>query len=130
LSRDVGIPETASRRRLGSGAASQHRLIEVVAADAPLLAQLIGRQLAAQDPIADRLVLELQARGDLFDLEVLGLVLGWRRRHRGSSVPRPDATATAPMRPTLAVPNCLVLIGRSGVDGEARRVTVLGAIGP
>jgi transposase InsO family protein len=71
---------------LGSGAARLHRLIEVVAADAPLLAQLVSRQLPAQDPIADRLLLELQTRGDLFDLQLLGLVCGWRRRHGGLSV--------------------------------------------
>jgi hypothetical protein len=63
---NVGIPETARRRGLGGGAARLHRLIKVVAADAPFLAQLVGGQLAPQDPIADRLLLELQARSDLF----------------------------------------------------------------
>jgi hypothetical protein len=77
----------ARRRGLGGGTSRLHRLIEVVAADTPLLAQLVSRQLAAQDPVADRLVLELPPRGDLFDLEVLGLVCGWRRRHGGPSVP-------------------------------------------
>ncbi len=38
--------------------------VEVVAADAPFLADLVGLQVAAPDPIANGLLPDLQAGGD------------------------------------------------------------------
>src|SRR4051794_36221190 len=79
----VGVPEPAGTRGLGTHAAGFDRFVEVVPSDAPFLADLVRLEFAAGDPIADGLVLDLQASGDFFDLEELGL--GWVgcRRHPG-----------------------------------------------
>ena len=68
----VGIPESTCSGGLSRDESRFHGLVEVVAPDAPFLTELVGGQLAPQDPVADRLLFELQARGDLFHLEVFG----------------------------------------------------------
>jgi hypothetical protein len=39
----------------------------MVAADAPLLADLVGLELTASDPLANRLLLDLEQRSDFLD---------------------------------------------------------------
>jgi hypothetical protein len=46
----------------------------MVAADPPLLADLVGLKLAAENPVADGPFLNFEARRDLLDLEVFGLL--------------------------------------------------------
>jgi hypothetical protein len=59
--------------------------VEVVAADAPFLADLVGLKVAATDPIAHGLLLDLQAAGDLLDREELGVGTGSERRSRDAT---------------------------------------------
>jgi hypothetical protein len=43
----------------------------MVAPNAPLLADLVGLELTAPDPLANRLLLDLEQRGDLLHLQEL-----------------------------------------------------------
>src|SRR4051812_16659058 len=63
--RGVGVPESAGGGGLRADASLFDVSVEVVAADAPFLADLVGLQVATPDPVAYGLLLDLQAAGDL-----------------------------------------------------------------
>ena len=67
LRRAVGVPESAGGGGLRADASLFDVSVEVVAADAPFLADLVGLESAASDPVADGLFLDLEAGGDVFD---------------------------------------------------------------
>jgi hypothetical protein len=79
----VGVPKSPGLGRLSRDASRFHGLVEMVAPDAPFLADLVGLKLAPKDPVTDRPFLHLQACSNLLDLEVLrilGCVIGHSRR--------------------------------------------------
>jgi hypothetical protein len=75
------IPEPSGRRELRADPAGLDRLVEMVAPNAPLFADLVGVELAAPNPLANRLLLDLEQSRDLVDLEELKL--GWERVGHG-----------------------------------------------
>ncbi len=79
--RSCGVPEPSGRRELRADPAGFDRLVEMVAPNAPLFADLVGVELAAPDPLANRLLLDLEQSRDLVDLEELKL--GWGRLGHG-----------------------------------------------
>ena len=128
--RGTVLSERARRRGLGGGTARLHRLIEVVAADAPLLAQLVGGSSARR--IQSRIVFSLSFRRAAASSTL---------RYSGSSSAgggvmvislssRSDATPTVRVRPCVAVGGPMVSFARSGVNCEGVASRSSGAIGP
>jgi hypothetical protein len=56
------IPQSSGRRRLSTDPSRLDRLVEMVAPNAPLLADLVGLKLTPSDPLPNRLLLDLEQR--------------------------------------------------------------------